>query len=106
MRYLRNAKLMAASALVVCGMGLIVAWFLNTPAREINRAELEHLLDSKTLLEPVATPAPFAGIYHVQGGHKAGAKLEKVYITTHLDEAEIKRLFDQRGLKVYLPGQG
>jgi cell division protease FtsH len=70
------------------------------------RAELAQFLDAKSLFEPVATPSPYAGIYRVEGQHKFGNKLEKVYLTTHLEEAEVKRLFDQRGLKVYLPGQG
>jgi cell division protease FtsH len=98
--------LVAGIALIVCGMALILAWFLHMPAREISRVELEQLLASKSLSEPVAVPSPFSGIYRVEGRHAIGKKFEKLYITTHLDEPEIKRLFDQSGLKVDMPGQG
>lgn len=106
MRYLRNTKLLAGISLILCGFALILGWFLHVPAREITRAELEQFLDSKSFFEPIATPTPYTGIYHVRGRHKVGDKLEKVFITTHLEEAEVKRLFDERGFKVYLPEQG
>jgi len=106
MSYLRNVKLVSGAALILCGLALILAWFFHVPAREMTRVELEQFLDSKTIIDSVATPSPYAGIYRVEGRHKLGNKFENVYITTHLDEAETKRLFDQRGLKVYLPGQG
>jgi len=84
----------------------MLAWLLHVPTREITRAELQQLLESKSLSQPVATPSPYPGIYHVEGRHQMGKTLEKVYITTHLDETEIHQLFVQRGLKVDLPGQG
>ena len=106
MRHLRNTKLVVGCALVLCGLTLIVAWLFHVPSREMTRAELEQFLNSNGLVDAVVSPSPFAGIYHVEGRHQLGGKLEKVYITTHLEEGEIKRLFDQHGLKVYLPGQG
>jgi cell division protease FtsH len=106
MRFLRNTKLVIGIALMLCGFACIAGWFFHVPAREISRTELDEYLTAKTLVQPIAIPAPYAGIYRVEGRHKTGDKLEKVFITTHLDDADIKRLFEQRGLKVDLPGQG
>ena len=91
---------------MISGIALIVAWFFRMPAREINRTELDQFLASGGLFQPVTEPSPYPGIYHVEGRHKLGNKVERVYITTHLDETDIKRVFALRGLKVDLPGQG
>ncbi len=106
MRYLRNTKLVVGVALIIFGMTLVLAWWLHVPAREITRADLQAFLDSKSLLHPVITPSPYPGIYHVSARHQLGNQSEKVYVTTHLDEAALERLFNQRGLKVDLPGEG
>jgi cell division protease FtsH len=42
----------------------------------------------------------------VEGNRKANGKLERVYITTHLDEAQVKSLFGQKGVQVDMPGSG
>lgn len=106
MKYLRNTRLAVGVALVLCGTLLLLAWLLRVPSREMTRVELDQFLDAKSILEPVVTPSAYPGIYHVEGRHQAGKRLEKVYITTHLDEAQTKSLFNARGLKVELPGQG
>ncbi|HZR16522.1 MAG TPA: AAA family ATPase [Verrucomicrobiae bacterium] len=106
MRYFKNVKVVVGIGLIVGGLAMILAWFLHVPAREISRGEFEQFLTANALSEPVVAPSAYGGIYHVAGRHKLGNKSEKVYITTHLDEGEIKRLFDQRGLKVTLPGEG
>ncbi|HLH52145.1 MAG TPA: AAA family ATPase [Verrucomicrobiae bacterium] len=107
MRFLlKNKKLAFGSALIIAGLALMTAWFFRTPSREITRVELDQFLASGGLTRTVAEPSPYPGIYHVEGLHKAAGKLERVYITTHLDEADVKELFAQRGLKVDLPGQG
>ncbi len=106
MTYFKNGKVITGIGLIVGGIIMMLAWFFHSPAREIGRPEFEALLNSNALLHPVVTPSAYGGIYHVQGQHSLGKRSEKVYLTTHLDETEVKRLFDQRGLKVDLPGEG
>ncbi|HTL15998.1 MAG TPA: AAA family ATPase [Patescibacteria group bacterium] len=106
MKYLKNVKVVIGISLILAGLAMITAWFFHVPAREISRAEFEQLLNANSVFEPVVAPSPYNGIYHVTGRHKLANKVEKIYITTHLDEGEIKRLFDQKGLKVDLPGEG
>lgn len=107
MKYFKNINIIAGLALILLGAGLITAYFLRTPSRELTRTELAGLLESKTLLEGSVKPTPYAGIYLVEGKHKtAKGTVEKVYLTTHLDEAQVKTVFDQSGIKVDLPGAG
>ncbi len=107
MKYFKNWRVAAGVALILLGAGLFTGYLLRTPTREITRAELAKLMESKGLAEGSVKPTPYAGIYRVEGKHEAGnGKAEKVYITTHLDEAQIKTLFGQEGIKVELPGAG
>ncbi len=108
MKYLKNTKLMVGSALLVTGLTLLGVWGFRTsaPSREITRAELEQFIAAKSLTDGRVRPTPYAGIYRVQGQLNLPAKSERVYLTTHLDEAQIKTLFDQSWAKVEIPGQG
>ena len=107
MKYFKNINVLAGLALILLGAGLFTAYFLRTPSRELTRTELAGLLESKTLLEASVKPTPYAGIYLVEGKNKtAGGTLEKVYLTTHLDESQVKNVFNQSGIKVDLPGAG
>lgn len=107
MKYLKNYKIVAGVALIVLGVGMIAAGFLRTPSREVSRAELTQMLAAKTLTKARLTPTSYAGIYSVEGRHslEAGA-IEKVYLTTHFNESEIKTLFMDGGVKVEVPGIG
>src|ERR1051325_5801363 len=95
MKFFKNVKFVAGCALIALGSVLIALWVFRTPAHEINRAELEQMLQSQGLLHGHVSPTPYAGIYHVEGTRKSGAKQERVFITTHLDGAQIKKLCDQ-----------
>lgn len=106
MTHLKNGKVIIGIGLIVGGIIMTLAWFFQAPSREIGRPEFEALLNSNALLHPVVAPSAYGGIYHVRAQHSAGKKKENVYLTTHLDEPEVKHLFDQRGLKVDLPGEG
>jgi cell division protease FtsH len=106
MKYLKNPKVVVGLALILAGFTLLLVWWLRLPSKEITRTELNQLLQTGTLKDLVATPTPYAGIYHVEGTHKTGARREKVFVMTHFDEADVKALFAQSGLRVDLPGQG
>ena len=90
MKFLKNPKLVTGSALVVTGLTLLGIWYYRTPSREITRAELEQFVQAKALTDGRVVPTPYAGIYFVEGKRKLPGKSESVFLTTHLDEAQIK----------------
>src|SRR5262245_1816462 len=102
----RNIRLLAGIGLVLVGLGLIALFLFQTPSREISRTELAGLIEQKQITEGRALPSPYAGIYRVEGTRKVNGKAEHFYVTTHLNESEIKALFDQSGIKIEIPGTG
>ena len=105
-KFLKNTKLVVGSALLVTSLTLLGIWYSRTPSREITRAELDQIVQAKALTDGRVRPTPYAGIYHLEGKHKLSGKSERVFLTTHLDEAQIKALFDQSWAKVEIPDQG
>jgi len=106
MKSTKNMKWWAALGLTILGVAILLLWAFREPSREIARMELEQLIQSHGLSETRLMPTPYAGIYHVEGTRQTAGRPEKVFITTHLEEPEVKALFEERGLKVELPGQG
>ena len=106
MKFLKNTKLVTGSALIVTGLTFLGIWCFRTPSREITRAELEQFAQAKALTDGRVMPTPYAGIYFVEGKHKLPGNSERVFLTTHLDEAQIKALSDQSWAKVAIPDQG
>jgi len=106
MKLLKNPKFITGAGLLALGVALALIWCFHTPSREITRAQLDQYLQAKTLAEGRAVPTPYAGIYYVEGLHQNGKKPEKVFLTTHLDEAQTKDLIEKSALKVQIPGQG
>ena len=108
MKYFKNLYLMVGGLLLLLvGTGGIVYGVKHrTPNREINRVELEQFLQANAISEARVIPTPYAGIYYLEGVHKNGQKSEKIYITTHLEEAQVKALLEQNTTKVEIPGQG
>jgi cell division protease FtsH len=105
-RFLNNRKLVAGVALVILGIILVAVWFFRVPSREVTRAEWENLAHATNLLSTTITPTTYVGVYHLEGTLRGGAKKEKVYVTTHLDEAQLKSLSTEEGVKFDVPGQG
>ena len=102
----RNRQWVTALALGLAGMILLVAWYAHVPSRELTRAEFSQLLQQEALSEGQVTPTLYAGIYQVEAKLRSRARSERVYITTHLDEAQLAKLFQQKGVQIHLPGQG
>ena len=106
MRRLKNWKFVAGLSLIVVSLCAVSVGLLRTPEREISRAELESLIQSKGISKGRVMPTPYGGIYHIEGTKKIGGKVEKFYVTTHLGETEIKSLIDQSAVKTEIPGLG
>ena len=104
MKRLKNLKLIIGLSLIILGGASIAAYFLHTPSHEISRAELSQLIAQKQITDGHAYPSAFSGIYHVEGTRTVNSKPEKFYVTTHLDDAEVKAFFAQNGVKIEMPG--
>src|SRR5262245_54873443 len=114
MKFLRNRYFLIGSGLIVAGVALIIVALLlfRSPPKEITRPELEQLIASKGLLDGRVTPTPYAGVYEIEGKRKVGTGLRKVgtrtqriFISTHLDDTQVKSLLAQTGAKMEMPGQ-
>lgn len=105
-RYLKNPWVVAGLVMVAAGLTCLLVGLFRTPVREIGAAEFEQLLGANALSAVQVTPTAYAGIYHVEGRHLAKPRTERVWVTTHLEEAQVKQLFGMQGIKVDLPGQG
>jgi cell division protease FtsH len=108
MKYFKNLYWVVGGLfLLLVGIGGTVYGVAHrTPSREINRVELEQLMQANAISEGRVTPTPYPGIYYLEGVHKNGQKTEKIYITTHLEEAQVKVLLAQNTTKVEMPGGG
>jgi len=106
MNYFKKFKWTIVSTLLAIGCGLIAAYFLHTPSHEITRAELSQAIQQHQVTKAQATPTPYPGIYFVDGTRTVDGQTEKFYVTTHLDENEVKALFALNAVKIEMPGQG
>ena len=106
MKLLKNRSVLGGVGLILVGLVVILVCVLKAPPQELARVELEQMLSANQIKEGRVTPTPYAGIYRVEGTRQHEGKAEKFFITTHLDEAQIKSLFAQPGVKVEMPGQG
>jgi cell division protease FtsH len=129
MKLFKNVYLVAALACVTLGLTLLSIFHFRTPSKEITRTELQQLIESKGIIRGTVTPTAFAGIYEIEGERKVGARNEKIliadsktrgaapagrkvatrteriFISTHLDEAQVQTLLAQVGTKIEIPGQ-
>ncbi len=106
MKRLKKFKLIIGLSLLTLGCGLVAAYLLRTPSHEITRAELSQLIEQKQITSGHAIPSPYNGIYLVEGTRTVNGNNEKFYVTTHLDDTEVKALFAQNGVKIEMPGAG
>lgn len=108
MKYLKNLKWVVPGALLIlAGIGGVTyALTHRIPSREINPTELEQLVQANAVADGRITPTAYRGIYYLEGTHKIGGKAEKVYITTHFDESQLKNLLAQKAIKLEMVGEG
>src|SRR5882757_9780871 len=95
-KFFRNPYLVSGAGLVLVGAVLIIAWIRHEPTRQITQAELQNLIEKAGLVDGRVTPTPYAGIYEVEGKRNVNGRLQKVSITAHLDESQVKSLFGQK----------
>jgi cell division protease FtsH len=106
MKYLKNPWIIAGVSLIIIGLTVIGFFVFRTPSHEITRAELEQLIETKAVIEGQVMPTPYAGIYRVEGARKVNSKLEHFFVVTHLDEGQLKALFELTAVKIDMPGVG
>lgn len=106
MKIWNNRKLLAGIALVCTGLVLLLVWFFKVPSRDISRAEFDALVSTNGLASVTISPTPFAAIYQIEGAQKNGSRVQKVLLTTHLDDARLKQLSEQADVRFIVPGQG
>ena len=107
MKHPRRLKWIAALGLLAAiALCIATVYWSRTPSREITRAELSALIQQKQIAEGKVTPTSYSGIYRVDGTLRTGGNTKKFFVTTHLDEPEIKALFALSAVKIEMPGQG
>jgi len=106
-------KLIAKNLWVTCGLSLALAalscsaiYFLKTPTKEITKAELETLIRTKAIQDGRITPTPYAGIYSVEAKRKVKGKAQNIYISTHLEDYQVRQLLESGQTKLEMPGAG
>src|SRR5262249_44211664 len=53
--------------------------------------------------KPVLRPTPYAGIYFLEGILRKGTHVEKVFTTTHLDDSQVRKFFEEKTVRVEIP---
>ena len=106
MKYLKNPWLVSATGCFLLGLACFTGFFLHTPAKELTPPEFERLLASNELGQTTLSPTPYAGFYRVEGTRKSAGKPAKFYITTHLEDAQVKLLLEKQDAKIDMPGAG
>jgi len=95
---------MAGLGVILMVLVFLGIFVFHVPSREITLAEMDTLVTSGALTKTIVVPTPYAGIFHVEGVLQKGKGTEKVFITTHLDDAQVKKFFAEKGVRVEMPG--
>jgi cell division protease FtsH len=104
MKLLKNMRVVSGLVLILAGLVLLGIYLFRVPSREINSAEMQSLLGTPALTKPILIPTPYPGIYRMEGLLKKGKHVEKVFITTHLDETQTQKVFADKSVRVEMPG--
>ncbi len=96
---------MCGLGLIFLGLAMMAIWVFRVPQHELTRPELEQGLAAKAFTALHLSPTVYPGIYQVQGSRNLGGRQERFFITTHLDEDQVKALLQEGQAKIDLPGQ-
>jgi cell division protease FtsH len=102
---LQHPKLIVVLGLILIGICLLVTRGFQTSAKEITYAEFDQLMQAKKMSGTRVEPTPYPGIYRIEGTYEGRAGKRRYFITTRLDEGQVKTLFTTSGTKVILSGQ-
>jgi hypothetical protein len=102
----RNPKFLILAGLSLLGIGLLSIYLFRPSTKELTPEEWEQVREARTLTQGRVQPTAYAGIFDITGERMGGAHPQRVHITTHLDEAQLKAICAQPGMRVGLPGQG
>src|SRR5205807_1604078 len=102
----KNLWVTGGAGLIAIALTILVVFLVRTPTREIGKAEFERLVGAKVLKDGQLTPTPYAGIYSFEARHKANGHVENVYISTHLEDYQIRQLLETGQARLDIPGQG
>src|SRR5437867_9948529 len=105
MKKSKQVGLVLGIILIAVGLALLIRYRWSAPSDEISRARLAQLIDQKLIVKPSVIPAPYPGIYTVEGAWKSERKLVRFSITTHLDEDQVEALLNGADAKVELQGR-
>jgi len=104
MKYLRNFKFIGGISLILVGLTMTSAWFfLRRSPHEITRAEFDQIINTQSLTDAKLNPTLYPGIFYFEASRPAGTGTERVFLTTHLDEAQLSRVAALKGIKLALP---
>jgi len=107
MKRLKNLRVIAGIGLFLIGLVLLAVYLSKAPGHEISPAELSELIQQKQIVESSVIPAPmYTGIYQIEGVRRLAGRTEKIYLTAHLDDEELKSLLAQGKTKLEMPSQG
>jgi cell division protease FtsH len=106
MKRMKSWRFWIGIGLTLLAAALLSTYFFYTPAREITRAELDQLVQQGKITKGRIEPEPMCdGIYLVQGSRKVDGRTEKFFVTTHLDELQLKALLSQTDITIEVPSQ-
>jgi cell division protease FtsH len=102
----KNLWVTGAAGLMAIVLTLSSVYFFRTPAREISKAEFERLATARELKDGQLAPTPFAAIYSFEARHKAKDHAENVYLSTRLEDYQVRQLLESGQARLDLPGTG
>jgi cell division protease FtsH len=102
----KNLWVTGAAGLMAIVLTLSSVYFFRTPTREISKAEFERLATARELKDGQLAPTPYAAIYSFEARHKAKGHAENVYLSTRLEDYQVRQLLESGQARLDLPGTG